>query len=285
MKRKLIILLTLYILFKIFLNYQIIQTSIYHISLIFFKNIFPALFIFFIISSILINYGFVNIIAKLFGKFFCLVFGINSYQTYILIMSMLSGLPSNAKYINEMLDNNLITIKEANRIILFSHFANPLFILFIGLNKPHLILIAHYLPNFIIGLFTREKIEYKKEQTIKTSNKNFVDILSTSIISSFNILLSVLGLIIIFYTLSSLSNFFILKYILEMSSSITYIVELNTIEKIKAMLVTGILSFGGISVHMQVFAILNKKKIRYLPYLLARLTHFMLSTLIIYFIY
>ena len=100
MKKKLIILLTLYILFKIFLNYQLIQINIYHICLVFFKNIFPALFIFFIISSILINYGFVNIITKLFGKLFYLLFGINSYSTYIFIMSMLSGLPSNAKYIN-----------------------------------------------------------------------------------------------------------------------------------------------------------------------------------------
>ena len=103
--------------------------------------------------------------------------------------------------------------------------------------------------------------------------------------NSFNILLSVLGLIIIFYTLSSLTNSFLLKYILEMSSSITYIMNLDIISKLKAMLITGILSFGGLAVHMQVFAILNKKKIRYIPYLLARLTHFMLSTLIIYFIY
>ncbi len=285
MKKKLIILITLYILIKIFLNYQIIQINIYQICLVFFKNIFPALFIFFIISSILINYGFINIIAKLFGKFFYILYGINSYQTYILIMSIFSGLPSNAKYIKEMLNNNLITNKEANQIILFSHFANPLFILFIGLNKPYLILIAHYLPNFIIGLFTRTKNNYNNRITIKTNNKSFVDILSTSIIDSINTLLSVLGLIIIFYTISSITNSFVLKYILEMSSSITYIMNLTILDKIKAILVTGILSFGGLSVHMQVFSILNNKKIRYKPYLLARLIHFMLSTLIIYLIY
>ena len=287
MKKKIIILITFYILFKIFINYQTIPLNVYYICLIFFKKIFPALFIFFIISSILINYGFINFIEATISKICNILFGLNSYETYILIMSMLSGLPSNAKYIKEMLDNNLINEKSANKILLYTHFANPLFILFIGLNKPYLILLAHYLPNIIIGLFLKN---YHKELNVKqiiigNNSKPFFEVLSESIITAFNTLLNVLGLIIIFYTLSSLTNIFILKYILEMSSSIVFIFNLNIIDKLKAMLITGILSFGGICVHMQVFTILNNKKIRYAPYLLTRLIHFMLSTLIIYLLY
>ena len=287
MKKKIVILLTLYIIIKIFLNYKNIQTNVYVISLIFFKNIFPALFIFFIISNILINYGFIDILAKYFDKLFYYLFNINKYSTYVLIMSMLSGLPSNAKYIKELLDNKLINEKDAEHILLFSHFANPLFILFIGIDKPYLILIAHYIPNFIIGIFTRG-INKNNCKDIKINNKDaktLSNVLTESIINSINIIFTVLGLIIIFYTLSNLTNIFILKYILEMSSSITFIMNNYLTSKIKAMLITGILSFGGLCVHMQVISIINNKKIRYTPYLLARIIHFIISTLIIYFIY
>ena len=286
MKKKIILFTTLYILIKIFLNYQIIQKDIYLISIVFLKKVFPALFIFFIISSILINYGFVEVISKLFGKLFYYLFNISSYSSYIFIMSMLSGLPSNAKYIKELLDEKLIDENEANHILLFTHFANPLFILFIGLNKPYLILFAHYIPNIIIGIFTRGFYK-SNNHTIKfkNSSKSFNKVLSDSIINSFNTLIMVLGLIIVFYTIGNLTNSFILKYILEMSSSINYIIKINITYKLKAMLICGILSFGGICVHMQVISILNNKKIRYGPYLLARLIHFSISSLIIYLIY
>ena len=285
MKKNIVLFTTFYLLIKIFLNYQVIQNDVYMICLVFFKKIFPSLFIFFIISSILINYGFVELISKIFGKLFRFLFNINNYQSYIFIMSMLSGLPSNAKYIKELLDSELIEENDANHILLFSHFANPLFILFMGLNKPYLIILAHYLPNIIIGLFIRGFKSSHKTNKINHVSKPFNKLLSDSITSSFNTLLMVLGLIIIFNIIGNLTNSFILKYILEMSSSVNYITTINISDKLKAMLVSGILSFGGICVHMQVMSILNNKKIRYTPYLLARLLHFCMSSLIIYLIY
>lgn len=199
---------------------------------------------------------------------------------------MLSGLPSNAKYIKELLDNKLIDELEANHILLFSHFANPLYILFIGLNKPYLVILAHYIPNIIMGLFTRGyKKNNDKKDIKKYPAKSFNKLLSDSITNSFNTLIMVLGLIIIFYTIGNLTNSYILKYILEMSTSINYIMTINLTDKLKAMFICGILSFGGLCVHMQVMSILNNKKIRYAPYLLARLLHFSLSSLIIYLTY
>ena len=287
MKKNIIIVVTLYILLKIFIEYKLVLININSISVLFFKNIFPPLFIFFIISSILINYGFANIISNIFGKTFNKLFRINKYSSYILFMSMISGLPSNAKYIKELLEKKLINHEDASKILLFTHFANPLFILSLVKVKPYLVLLAHYIPNFIIGLLFRNYYPSNyQNNTIKSKNtKNIITILTESITNSFNILLSVFGLIIIFYTLSSLTNSNILKYILEMSSSIININNFNLPLKYKTLLITGILSFGGICIHMQVFSILEKEKIRYAPYLLSRLIHFILSTLIIYCFY
>lgn len=287
MKKNIIIVVTLYILLKIFIEYKLVLTNINFISILFFKNILPPLFVFFIISSILINYGFVNIISNSFGKITNKLFKISKYSSYILFMSMISGLPSNAKYIKELLDQKLIDEKDASKILLFSHFANPLFILSLVKIKPYLVLFAHYIPNIIIGFLFRNYFpkDYQNNTFKNRNTKNLVSIISESITNSFNILLSVFGLIIIFYTLSSLTNLNILKYFLEMSSSIIYINNFNLSLKYKTILISGILSFGGICVHMQIFSILEKEKIRYLPYLLSRLIHFILSTLIIFILY
>ena len=61
------------------------------------NNVFPTLFPFFIISDLLINYGFVEIASKLFTplmKFF----KIKKECACIFVLSLFSGFPSNSKY-------------------------------------------------------------------------------------------------------------------------------------------------------------------------------------------
>ena len=90
-------------------------------GLTFLTKFFPVSFIFFTISSLLINNGLIETIYKYFH--------INSTKLYVLILSLISGFPSGAKYTKDLLDKKLITSIEANQIIMFSHFPNPLFIL------------------------------------------------------------------------------------------------------------------------------------------------------------
>ena len=62
---------------------------------------FPTLFPFFIISDLLINYGFVEIASKLFTplmKFF----KIKKECACIFVLSLFSGFPSNSKYAKEL---------------------------------------------------------------------------------------------------------------------------------------------------------------------------------------
>ena len=78
-------------------------------------------------------------------------------------MSMLSGFPSGAKYIKTLLDKGSIDLDEANYLIVFTHFANPLFVLTVtkGIFKnttlSYIILICMYLSNLILGLIVRPK--------------------------------------------------------------------------------------------------------------------------------
>jgi len=284
--KKIIIIIVLYIFFKIFINYQNILLDINNITLIFIKNIFPSLFLFFIISSLLSNYGFIDLISNSVGKIISKLFNVSPVSSYVIIMSMFSGFPSSAKYIKELLDSKKINNLEAEKVLLSSHFANPLFILSIIPEYSLLIIICHFITNFILAfIFRNFNGKFNNNLKIKNVSISFSKLLNKSIEDIMHISLNLLGIIVFFYVLSNLLNIKILTYFLEMTSSITILLKENINLKYKYALITGILSFGGISVHMQVFNILEKEKIRYKPYLISRLLHMIISILLFLLLY
>ena len=302
---KKIIMFTLIIIsILILLNSKLVLNTVVYSINIFKKSIFPSLLPFFIISDLLINYGFVEYTSKIFKPFMNKIFKINSNTSFILVMSMISGFPSSAKYTKELYLKGIINELEASKILLFTHFSNPLFILgaisITYLNNKKiglLILIIHYITNFIIGFFLRNLIKIDiKNNNISNLNKqeSFSHILSNSIINSFNTLFLILGTMIFFLIITNLINEYfnlnpllktILSGILEMTGGISNVSMLNIDLKLKSTLITMILSFGGISVHMQVKSILSDTPIKYQPYLVARLLHSSISGLLIYFLY
>ena len=93
------------------------------------NNIFPSLFPFFVLSELLINYGFIEFVGELLKPIMIKLFKADSKTAFIFIMSILSGFPSNAKYTRELYKKNIIDKKQATKILTFTHFSNPLFIL------------------------------------------------------------------------------------------------------------------------------------------------------------
>ena len=100
--------------------------------------------------------------SELFKPIMIKIFKTDSKTSFIFIMSILSGFPSNAKYTRELYKNNTISKEQATKILTFTHFSNPLFILgTLSLNFLNnkevglLILLTHYLTNIIIGLIFR----------------------------------------------------------------------------------------------------------------------------------
>ena len=270
------------------------------------NNLFPSMLPFLILSSILSNYGFVELASHILSPIMRNIFHLNSncayvLCAYVLILSLLSGSPANSKYIKELLDSNKITISDANQILLFSHFVNPIFIIgtigtiFLG-NKIYgfIILISHYLANLIIGIMLRKK-EIQKNNTyynnfFNIKPKGFITTLKSAIKDTIDTLLVVFGTITSTLVFSSIINTYfnfnpILNGILEITSGLKYISIESTTIFTKIILSTFFISFGGLSIHAQVMSILDNKNIRYLPYLEARLLQGLISSIIVYFLY
>lgn len=274
------------------------------------NSIFPSLFPFFVIGNILIDLGFPKLLGTLLKDVMYKLFKINGTGAFIIILSILSGFPSSAKYTKELYLNGEINDKEATKLLTFTHFSNPLFILgtlsITFLNNKEIgmcILISHYIGNLFIGLIFRNYYISKKDTTkvsLKNaiismnnsrSDKSFGQMLSNAITSSISTLLLILGTVTIFLVLTTLINnnlsvspYYksIINGIFEMTQGLKYLSMLKIPLYKQALISVFFISFGGLSVHMQVLSIISDTKIKYFPYFISRILHASISTIIFF---
>ena len=289
------VILILLVIIIITNSFEIIESIKFSFDLCI-NSLFPSFIPFMLLSNFLISYNFTDELSNIF-YFLMKKFKVNKNSSIIFIMSIFSGTPSNAIYINTLVSNELINIEDAKNCLNFCHFINPIFILntigynFLGSKNIGLkILIAHFISAIIIGLFNKRKTNYFTNYKKRTNNKeSFMNILKKSILNTSNNLLMILGTITFFIIVTTIidnilninNNLKFIYGIIEMTQGLKYLSLSNLNNNFKALISVFLISFGGISIHLQVFNILNNKKIRYIPYLFSRLLHALLSCLIL----
>lgn len=284
----LIVILTTIILFFIFLKKDIVTKTIILSLDLWLNTLVPSMFPMFVLSDILISYNFIEYIPNKIVKFISKVFNISKSSVLIIFLSLISGFPSNARTIRSACDNKTISIKEAEHLLLFNHFANPLFVVntigTIFLNNTYyglVILFSHIISNFIIAIIFRKNntLTNFNNTTIKDSCQSFGNVLSTSIKKSIDTLFSIAGITTLFLILSCLiTNIFsfndifsfIVKGVLEMTIGLSSLSILNISDILKVVFSSMIISFGGLSVHLQVISALDGTDIKYRYYLKGR---------------
>lgn len=291
-----IILLLLALLLFILGNPTFVIEEISSALFLFITKYFPAVFSIYIITDLLINYHFPEKLARVGEKIWKKVFHTDSICFFIVIMSMISGFPSGAKYIKELLDKEILTTEEANYLITFTHFSNPLFILgtcFLITKSKVLtlcILISHFISNFIIAIITRPKEIPKSQRRIKSfQSETFSSALTTSIYKTFKLMFLVLGTNTIFFVLSGIitSPFksptlkYLITGVLDLTKGISMIP--NAIPLLgKGIAILLFLGFGSFSVHMQVLSIIKDTKVYYRNFLLGRISQVAISILLFF---
>jgi len=294
MKKILNLSLFIFITLSILFNYIEISESIKLSFDICINNLFPSIIPFMILSNILIRYNFSETLSEIFGKTIKKLFNISENTSFAIILSLFTGTPSNAKYLKDLYDNNLINEQDMSKSLNFCHFTNPIFILgtigydFLNNKKLGLIiLISHYLTSFFIGIIKRDKNNINKlDRNENLNQKKFFKILNESITNTTSNLILILGVITVCLVICTILNKFIninnnFKFIyglVEITQGLKYLSLSNLNIIIKCIIATFLISFGGFSIHMQVFSIIDNKKIKYLPYLLSRLIHAIISS-------
>ena len=275
-KSILILVTFLFFLILCFCNSTIILTNILDYSKLFLTKVFPASFLFYTLSYLLVEYGIIQIIFY--------VFNINASSLYVFLLSLISGFPSGAKYTKELLNKGFINESEANEIIKFSHFPNPLFIIGVISNilddtlLAKKILLSIILSNFILFLFRKRKSNtFVLEHKIEVPD--FSNTLSKAIQQAFYTLSLIYGTSLYFYLISFLLTKYLSfsKYFFVFISGIfdltkgVFATTLFANNFIRAIFILFFISFGGISIHMQVRAIISDTSISYKNFFLGRI--------------
>ena len=73
--------------------------------------------------------------------------------------------------------------------------------------------------------------------------------------------------------------------LIEMVSGIDKVVENNYSLRATITIIAMLISFGGLSIHMQIHSILYKVKLKYYPFLIARIAQMFFSGIIAYYIF
>lgn len=280
------IFLTLTLIIFLF-NLDIVINSTLSASYLFITKVFVSIFPFIILSDILFYFNYDLFLKKIFGNIISKLFNVSKSTSIIYILSILTSHPTNSVYIKEMLDRKEIDENDISKILLTTYFPSIAFVIgTIGIGIYHSIKTGIFLyltiliKNILIGIFLRGKNLSKEIQSIKKNNITLQETISNSIIKGINISYTILGNIIIFTIIVNLLNNYLninstilslISGMLEMTSGIFMISNLNINLSQKILLTSFILNFSGLSIIFQTTSILNKYKINIKKILIIKL--------------
>ncbi len=272
------------ILVLLFIKRPIIISNIINGIDLWKRSVFPSIFPIIIISDLILSSNLINIISNIFGPLFSKIFKLSKYSSYVFLMSLLSGSPTNAKYILDLLNNKAIDNKEAIKVLSMSLNYNPLLILSITTYLKYedrlYLIIVNIISNLIIGLFNRNYKCNINNNSIKSKKFNIVE----SINNSINILLLILGSIITFITLSSIIPIKhpLISGILEITNGLNIINNIDYLYKYKMIFTSILMGFGGFSILIQIKSIFKDTSLDYSLYYKSRIIHIIIMILFCY---
>lgn len=281
---------------------------------LFFYSVFPGLFPFMILTKLMTEIGYLFLITPKFDKLSRTLFGTSGISFYAFFMSILSGYPIGAKIIADLYQKELISETEAKKMSIFCTTSGPVFVvgtvgsvMFKSFKIGIIIYLSHIISSVLMGIFynliTKNKsIPTQKDTNIMLLKQNkTTNILNTSITQTINSLFVVGAYITMFYlitelldsfnVISSLSN--ILCKILKpfkinhtsIKGSLYGILEVTrgakelskAISPTSIALCSGIISFSGISINLQMMSFLKTAKIKTHTFILSKCVHMILS--------
>ncbi len=297
--------LVLFLFLLVFINSEIITSTFIGTSIILINTLLPNLFILFLFTDLLSSQEVEKLFDNKAGHTFKNIFGFKSViQPFILLISMIAGIPSTSKLIRSYIDDGKITSKQAKHLLLISAYVNPLYIIngvgiyiygskLIGAQ----IFIISVVSNLLIGLILRfrygnddSKNELEDIKYEKKSSDNILLVFLESTKKNTTIILNIFSIIVVFTILfevinHSLNNILDPIYpFFEITYGIFRVSILNLPIAFELALVTMYISFAGVSIHIQIYYILDDKEL-YKHFLKGRLIQAILSFFIafIYF--
>lgn len=118
----------------------------------------PALLPFFIVADLLISLHFVGLLGALLEPVMRPVFRLPGCSALVIAMGFTSGFPMGAVLSRRLMEDNLLSVQEMERLVCFTNNSSPLFIIgAVGVGMfgspalGYLLAASHYLSNLAVG--------------------------------------------------------------------------------------------------------------------------------------
>lgn len=272
--------------------------------LLWFNQVLPSLLPFLILSTLFLSTGLSDSIASHLSPVLSPVFRCSPSGCYAVVIGLLAGLPVGAKTIASLVSARRITKKEGQYLLPLCNNPSPLFLLgFISvsvLGRPDLrypILCIVTVSSVLAAMITRPRTasdtnrNFTRTHTSATfasdtvsaglSEKSFrfsFLLLDSSIEQAFSVLTRVGGYIILFSVLANLLTklplplpiLACLGSFLEITTGSSALSALNLPQTVQIPLITGFVTFGGLSTAAQTKSVLAGTKFPFAHYLLTK---------------
>lgn len=242
------------------------------------------------------------------------IFRVNHFGTLITCLSFISSFPMGAVMIKEGVKERLLTKQQAHHLLMFTNQASPVFItsivagsLFYHSTQAGMALIViQWITNISIGIFGRflfKPKSFPSNQLQSTNSDHPIHIDSQDIMikatkTLLNIFTMILAARCVNIMLSSLQlfNFFsngllkmtglpiefsdltkILEAMTEITLGINILSYTSFNQTILFIIVSTLLNFHGLSVHLQIYGLIKSVGLSFIPYFFSRLLAMILS--------
>ncbi len=204
----------------------------------------PSLFLFMALSSYLVKSGFAELLTKPFGRLSRVLFGISPVGLSVILLSLIGGYPVGARCAAMLYEQKKIGEKEAEKLVMIAVCAGPGFLLsFIGnallgnAAAGRLLLyselIGTVVTGVIIGRAMRVQPSKRRRPTFETPAPN---------------------LLVTCVTEASRATFYMCAMVVLCAALIEVIAARRMCGRYPLQQIAFFIGFGGISVHLQIYA-------------------------------
>lgn len=252
------------------------------------NSVVPSLFPFFVSSKMLIEMGAAEKLSRLLSPVMKPFFGVGGGGGLAFVLGILSGYPVGAATAVGLVEKGQCSKSEAEKLLGYCNNSGPLFILgslgtgLLGnVTLGWIIYISHIMSAFTMALLMRFvpcEISCKRKTEVSSSNKHFGEIMANAVGSGAEAVFAVCGFVIIFAILADAIEYFGIFYLFSLAGldyNVCKVFAFGLLEPVGGcglaakmflnspvmccMVLSAIVGWSGISVHLQVLGIIKSK--------------------------
>ena len=263
------------------------------------ETVVPSLFPFLLFSSVLSESGVLDKLIRICDKIADMMFKLPGTAVPIIFMSMIGGYPVGAFLIKRAFEKKELTASQGRRMLVFCVNPGPAFAvsavgsMLIGSQKAGLIIYAStVISSLLLGVLTRF---VSSEESISPSagienpeRKDIYTVISESVNSGTRAIVNICMWIIVFSCLNGLIeklplNQSFVQFFYSFSEVTNGVI--TVLKSFPVPLASGVISFSGFCVHLQILPCIASLKMKYKHFLTARIIAASLSTMLSYLLF